>query len=420
MRARSTTLLAAVALAAVLLSDGPGARAQIPLPGSTTTTTTSPPPPSSSSTTTTTQRPSTTTTTTAPPVLPGSSTTTTTAPGSSTTTTTTPGQAGPGGDGAEGTATGPRVVPPEYQSLIAGIQRSKANNTRRLLDALRPLEDLGMTQGEAIALGFGRFPVAGYATFVDDWWFPRFVPTFHLHQGTDIFAASGTPVRSPVDGVLRQANGAVGGLAAYVTQDDGSYVYMAHLAGFAPGFTTGDRVKVGDVVGYVGDTGNARGGSPHVHFELHPAPTKAVTTGKGKNQKTEVVVQPVRAGTVLPPTNPKPYLDRWIAEALARAPQVVSAYQASKPRAVLATGLTRRLSQRNATFSGLSGPPRSHLLWASSANPPGGVLALAGAEASRAAASVDWSARAKDEARRQAAWSQAYARANAVLTPLTP
>jgi murein DD-endopeptidase MepM/ murein hydrolase activator NlpD len=170
------------------------------------------------------------------------------------------------------------VVPPEYQALIAGIQRSKANNTRKLIDALRPLEDLGMSQSEAIALGFGRFPVAGYATFVDDWWFPRFVPSFHLHQGTDIFAAAGTPVRSPVDGVLRQANGPVGGLAAYVTQDDGSYVYMAHLAGFAPGFKTGDRVKVGDVVGYVGDTGNARGGSPHVHFQLHPAPTKTVTT----------------------------------------------------------------------------------------------------------------------------------------------
>jgi len=40
-----------------------------------------------------------------------------------------------------------------------------------------------------VALGFGRFPVGGPATFSDDWWTPRFTPTFHLHQGNDIFAA---------------------------------------------------------------------------------------------------------------------------------------------------------------------------------------------------------------------------------------
>ncbi len=188
----------------------------------------------------------------------------------------------------------PRVVPPGYQDLINSVRRSKANSTATLLAAVEPLVDMGLTPQEAIGLGFGRFPIGGYATFVDDWWYPRFTPTFHLHQGTDIFAAHGTPVRSPVDGVLKQGNGAVGGLAAYVTQPDGTYFYLAHLSAFAPGQSTGQQVKVGDIVGFVGDSGNAAGGAPHVHMQMHP-----------------------RGG---PPVNPKPYLDQFISEALATVP----------------------------------------------------------------------------------------------------
>ena len=102
--------------------------------------------------------------------------------------------------------------------------------------------------------------MAGAANFVDDWWFPRFTPTFHLHEGTDIFGAYGTAVRSPTEGTLRQTNGAVGGQAVYVTQDDGTYVYMAHLSGFVAGQVDGQRIHVGEVVGYLGDSGDAKGG----------------------------------------------------------------------------------------------------------------------------------------------------------------
>lgn len=287
----------------------------------------------------------------------------------------------------------PRVVPPGFQDLINSVRRSKANSTTNLLAALQPLEDLGLTTEEAIAQGFGRFPIAGYATFVDDWWFPRFTPSFHLHQGTDIFAAHGTPVRSPVDGVLKQGNGAVGGLAAYVTQPDGTYFYLAHLSGFVPGQVTGQKVKVGEIVGYVGDTGNAVGGAPHVHMQIHP-----------------------RGG---PPVNPKPYLDQFIKDALEAVPSLIATREVGRPRALLTTGLTRRMTEGRGAFAAPGSPPRSELLWASSAS-PGGALALAEAEVSAAARGVDWDELARDRQDQRLAWAAADRRAQSLLGPVTP
>ena len=300
-----------------------------------------------------------------------------------------------GGDNTASSVDGaaPRVVPPGFQQMINSVRRSKANSTTNLLAALQPLQDLGLTQEEAIAQGFGRFPIAGYASFVDDWWFPRFTPTFHLHQGTDIFAAHGTPVRSPVDGVLRQGNGPVGGLAAYVTQPDGTYFYLAHLSAFVEGQTTGQEVKVGEIVGYVGDSGNAQGGAPHVHLQLHP---------KGG-----------------PPVNPKPYLDQFIAEAMEAVPSLIASREVGRPRALLTTGLTRRMTEGRGAFAAPGSPPRSELLWASSAS-PGGALALAEAEVDAAARGVDWDELARSRQDERLQWAAADRRAQSLLGPLTP
>src|SRR3546814_14359627 len=88
-------------------------------------------------------------------------------------------------------------------------------------------------------------------------------------MGTDVFAPHGTPVRSPVDGTISSGSGSLGGLFVKVFQPDGTYFYMAHLSGLAEGFTEGMAVQTGDIVGYVGDSGNARGGSPHVHLGIY-------------------------------------------------------------------------------------------------------------------------------------------------------
>src|SRR5438128_1296330 len=79
-------------------------------------------------------------------------------------------------------------------------------STNALLEALRPLQGYGLTRDQAIAIGFGRFPVGGEAYFRDDFGEPRVSPEAHSHQGNDIFAAFGTPVRSPANGVVNFTN----------------------------------------------------------------------------------------------------------------------------------------------------------------------------------------------------------------------
>jgi murein DD-endopeptidase MepM/ murein hydrolase activator NlpD len=314
------------------------------------------------------------------------STTTPIAPTTSTPAKSPPSTAPTSGAGDDpGNATG--VIPPGYAKIIASVKRSRANNTNGLMAALQPLVDSGMSPAQAAVAGFGHFPVAGAANFTDDWLNPRFTPVFHLHEGTDIFAAMGTPVRSPVEGVVRHSSGGAGGTAAYVTTKEGHELYFAHLSAYSD-VQPGGTVKVGDVLGFVGDTGNARGGAPHLHFEIHPR-------GFG-------------------PVNPKPYLDQWVAQALAAAPLVIatltgsSAAPAPTVSAALATTIER------------IAPPRAQLAWASSANPTGGALRLAEVEAAVASMRVDWTGRAAAEAERQQRIDAANQEAKALLRPLTP
>ncbi len=286
---------------------------------------------------------------------------TTTAP-----STTAP-AAGAGGDGEPPPGTS-KVVPPDAQRQIDSVRRTGPNNTTAWLAALQPLvTELGMTPQDAALAGAGRFPIAGPTTWVDDWLFPRYVPSFHLHKGLDMFAASGTPVRAPFDGTLRLSNGAVGGLAAYVTMSDGTgtYVYLAHMSAYASDKSSGQQVRQGDVVGFVGDTGNARGGAPHVHLQLHP---------KGGE-----------------PAPPKPTIDAWLAEATAGAPQVVAALRAARnPPAATEAG---------ASVTGLEAPgvdetaptvDPAAALWAASSNPAIGTIDLASSLVATAADEIDW------------------------------
>ena len=96
----------------------------------------------------------------------------------------------------------------------------------------------------------------------------------HLHHAIDILAPRGTPVLASVDGVVRKLFvSRAGGITLYEYDRAGerSY-YYAHLDGYAPGIREGLAVHRGDVLGYVGTTGNAPPGTPHLHFAIEILP----------------------------------------------------------------------------------------------------------------------------------------------------
>jgi murein DD-endopeptidase MepM/ murein hydrolase activator NlpD len=108
-------------------------------------------------------------------------------------------------------------------------------------------------------------PVLGPVHFGDSFGAPRYGGGFHLHAGIDILAPRGRPIVAPFPGRASLATNTLGGLAVVVSGAEG-YVYNAHLSALG----TFGRVRTGDVIGYVGNSGDAVGGPTHDHFEWHP------------------------------------------------------------------------------------------------------------------------------------------------------
>lgn len=183
-------------------------------------------------------------------------------------------------------------LPPQLEQTfeVPVLSRTRARNTVKLVESLEPLTEYGWSLEQVLVAGMGRFPVAGVAYYSDDWLNPRFTPEFHLHQGLDIFADFGTPIRAPDNGVVtRLSNGGAGGTGVWTSGEEGMHYYFAHLQSRVEGIRVGMKVKIGTVIGFVGDTGNAQGGAPHLHFEIHPGGSAAIP--------------------------PKPSVDRWLDEA---------------------------------------------------------------------------------------------------------
>ena len=111
----------------------------------------------------------------------------------------------------------------------------------------------------------------GGLNFVDTWGAAR--SGGRSHQGTDMMAASGTPTPAPTNGDLIHKSSGLGGTTWYVYGDDGHTYYGAHLSAYEGGER---HVRAGEIIGYVGSTGNASASAPHLHFEYHPNGGSAV------------------------------------------------------------------------------------------------------------------------------------------------
>lgn len=127
--------------------------------------------------------------------------------------------------------------------------------------------------GARLCVGDFRMPVLGDVAFANSWGYPRMpaTPDEHWHEGIDVFAPAGREVVAVAAGTTFDVGtNQLGGLRLWLRGDDGTEYYYAHLAAIADGVTDGVRVEGGRVLGYVGDSGNASGGVPHLHFEVRP------------------------------------------------------------------------------------------------------------------------------------------------------
>jgi murein DD-endopeptidase MepM/ murein hydrolase activator NlpD len=154
----------------------------------------------------------------------------------------------------------------EQQAVLGDLNSAKARAedlvkqlTRRYQNELEALTGLQFHGGSVFAV----CPVDQPRALYDGFGAPRYGGGYHPHAGNDIIAPQGTPIRATFDGYAQAGSNTLGGYSVNVYGDLG-YTYNAHL--MQPGVT--GQVSAGQVVGYVGATGDTS--TPHDHFEWHP------------------------------------------------------------------------------------------------------------------------------------------------------
>ena len=163
----------------------------------------------------------------------------------------------------------------DREEALGLVQRLEKKYKAQLQAALAA--SLAPTGGGAPPVGANgplyHCPVDPPRSYVDTFGAPR---VGHTHQGNDIFAPTGTPIRAPFEGTAEEGYDGLGGIVVHVyASANADYVYNAHLSRHAG--VGGQHVQPGDLIGYVGNTGNAVGTSPHDHFEYHPGGGDAVS-----------------------------------------------------------------------------------------------------------------------------------------------
>ncbi len=167
------------------------------------------------------------------------------------------------------------------------------------------------------------FPVYGPSAYGDSFGSPRADVSGGWHHGDDIFAPLGAPVLAVTDGTVFSVGwNDIGGYRLWLRDSGGNEFYYAHLSAYTTLAVDGARVRAGDVLGFVGNSGDAAGTPYHLHFEVHPVALLFLGYD----------------GAV----NPTAYLDAWrrledvtIRPAVGFAPPVAPTSEAPTPGAIL-------------------------------------------------------------------------------------
>lgn len=165
------------------------------------------------------------------------------------------------------------------RSELRALIRAEEQRLARLAAQKRAAAAAARAQAQAAEAATGSiaslpggshvYPLAGPSTFSDDWLAPRAGGRYH--EGIDLFAERGTPVVAVADGTLfRVGYSGISGNRLWLRDAAGTEFFYAHLDSYAAAAREGALVSKGTVIGYNGDTGDARGTPPHVHFQIHP------------------------------------------------------------------------------------------------------------------------------------------------------
>ena len=160
-----------------------------------------------------------------------------------------------------------QLPPPSFAAGI-GVQTTKKPKKKKkgLPVVLSP-----PTVTPKLTAGGYVFPVYGPSAYGDTFGAPRGDVSGGWHHGDDIFAPLGAPLLAVADGTVFSVGwNDVGGWRLWLRDRKGNEFYYAHLSAYTKLARNGARVKAGQVLGFVGDTGDAQGTPFHLHFEVHP------------------------------------------------------------------------------------------------------------------------------------------------------
>jgi peptidoglycan hydrolase-like protein with peptidoglycan-binding domain len=177
-----------------------------------------------------------------------------------------------GADGVFGSCTANAVMQFQRSRGLSATGRVDQATANAL--GLRPMP--APSSPPAVSVSLQHVPIRPPCWYTDTWLAPR--GDGRVHLGVDIIAARGQPEYAVANGVItliyRDTPGSLSGNGLKLTRSDGTYFFYAHLERFARGIRVGRYVSAGQVVGYVGSTGNSA--TPHLHFEVHPGGGSAV------------------------------------------------------------------------------------------------------------------------------------------------